>query len=134
MKNFLTPLIIKDNGDYTFTLVEGFRYQTGGEFGRISIHVPKGYITDFASIPRIFWSILPPHGPWGKAAVIHDYLYKLVRKNKFDRGVADAIFKEAMTELNVHWINKWILYLSVRMFGWIFAKKTPIHHKTLLSI
>ena len=42
------------------------------------ITVPAGYRTDFASIPRpmtrMVWSLLPPVGRSGKAAVIHDWL------------------------------------------------------------
>lgn len=39
------------------------------------IRVPAGFVTDFASIPRAFWVVLPPTGKYGKAAVVHDYLY-----------------------------------------------------------
>ena len=34
--------------------------------------VPKGFIHDFASIPRIFWPILSPTGPYSRSAVLHD--------------------------------------------------------------
>ena len=43
--------------------------------GHDPIVVPRGFVTDLASIPRPFWSWLPPDGPWAKAAVIHDFLY-----------------------------------------------------------
>jgi len=38
------------------------------------ITVPAGYRTDFASIPRLVWPLLPPVGRGGKAAIIHDWL------------------------------------------------------------
>ncbi|EAA2596645.1 hypothetical protein DNM18_25345, partial [Salmonella enterica subsp. enterica] len=36
------------------------------------IEVPKGFITDHATIPRIFWILLPPDGRYAKAAIIHE--------------------------------------------------------------
>src|SRR5262249_35732270 len=40
-----------------------------------SIMVPRGFVTDFASVPRLFWSLLPPIGRYGYAALFHDYVY-----------------------------------------------------------
>ena len=41
----------------------------------ITVEVPKGYKTNGANIPRIFWSIFPPNSPEYLSAVIaHDYL------------------------------------------------------------
>ena len=37
--------------------------------------MPTGFVTDFASIPPIFYSVLRPDGEYAYAAVIHDYLY-----------------------------------------------------------
>ena len=39
------------------------------------VQVPVGFVTDFASIPRLFWSLLRPDGLYAYAAIIHDYLY-----------------------------------------------------------
>lgn len=40
--------------------------------------VPKHFMTDFASIPRIFRPLFDPVGtPWHTAAVLHDYLYAM---------------------------------------------------------
>lgn len=119
---FIKPLIITDNGDFTFTLMEGFEYHLGDVDSNIVVKVPVGYVTDFASVPRIFWSIIPPYGPCGKAAVIHDYLYNRVSEDKFDRGIADAIFKEALGVLGVGGWKKWAMYFAVRLFGGLAIK------------
>ena len=37
-----------------------------------AVTVPTGFVTDFASIPRIFWSALRPDGEYAYAAVVHD--------------------------------------------------------------
>ena len=40
-----------------------------------SVTAPKGFVTDLASIPRVFWSALRPDGLYAYAAILHDYLY-----------------------------------------------------------
>ncbi len=69
---------------------------------------PEGMITDFASVPKLLWNIFPPAGDgpraeYGKAAVIHDYLYQT---GKIDgvpiaRRYADSIFFSANISLGV---------------------------------
>jgi len=82
---------------------------------RIWLHVPKGFITDFATIPRIFWKILPPYDPrYGKAAVIHDFLYYT---GIGDRRWADDEFLECMKILGAHWPMRTTMYWAVRIFG-----------------
>lgn len=41
----------------------------------ITVKIPAGYITDFASNPRFLWSILPPHGGLMLASLPHDWGY-----------------------------------------------------------
>src|SRR5258708_33483224 len=41
----------------------------------IRITVPVGFVTDLASVPRVFWSLLPPAARYSYPAIIHDYLY-----------------------------------------------------------
>lgn len=79
--------------------------------------VPRGFVTDFASIPCLFWRVLPPAGPWAKAAVLHDYLYRF---GVVSRTQADTLFYERMKcDLVPGW-QRWIIYLAVRLFGWRF--------------
>jgi len=80
----------------------------------ITVIVPSGSTTDFASIPRIFWSILPPWGRYGWAAVIHDYLY---RHGLYTRSIADLVFLHAMEELNVAKWKQVTMFNAVRWFG-----------------
>jgi len=58
-----------------------------------AVSVPNGFVTDFASIPRIFWSALRPDGEHAYAAVVHDYLYWTQIRS---REEADHILKMAM--------------------------------------
>jgi len=79
------------------------------------IKIPAGFETDFASVPRIFWRIIPPWGKYSKAAVIHDYLYST---QEVTRLRADKIFLSLMVELKVKKWKRRVMYRAVRMFGW----------------
>ena len=86
-------------------------------YRRDVVLVPTGFVTDFASVPRLFWSIFPPIGRYGYAALFHDYVYW---EQKIPRGDADLIFRETMKELAVSRLVTSIMYRSVRLFG-LFA-------------
>lgn len=120
---FTKPLIIQDNGDETFTVMEEFSYDVGYLGSNLTIIVPKGKITDFASIPKILTPIFPRYGQHTKAAVLHDYLYDLVRKEGFPRRLADFFFLDAMKILNVPLWRRLIMYYCVRLFGWAAVRK-----------
>jgi hypothetical protein len=63
------------------------------------IVVPKGFVTDFASIPELFWSTgLSPQGPYSKAAIVHDWLYW---SQGCTKSQADNILVIAMKESGV---------------------------------
>jgi hypothetical protein len=79
--------------------------------------VPEGYITDGASVPRIFWSIFPPNRPlYLSAAVVHDYLTDLAQNGQITFKEADDTFRETLCELGVAKWMVWVLYASVRAY------------------
>lgn len=84
-------------------------------YSKGEIVVPAGFDTDYASIPRIFWSIYPPDGSYAPAAVVHDWLYW---SQDFTRDESDRVFYEAMTALGVPWLRRQIIYRAVRLGGW----------------
>jgi hypothetical protein len=107
----------------TFRLTRRFRY--------LDLEVPAGFVTDGASVPRIFWSILYPFGSYFPAALIHDYLYSkasdhLTAVKKIYRKEADLIFLQAMKDVGVGWLTRRTIYRAVRIGGWKGYKKTPI--------
>lgn len=115
MSSFTSPLIVQPLNDKDWKLIESFEYHVGSYPSNEIIQVPKEFITDFASVPQLFWFILPPWGTYGKAAVIHDYCYN---KGLFPRKRCDDILLEAMIVLDVaHWKRK-AIYDAVRIFGW----------------
>jgi hypothetical protein len=78
------------------------------------VEVPPGFVTDFASVPRAFWSFLPPDGEYAYAAVLHDYLYWTQDRQ---REEADEILKFAMEDLKVGSITIGTIYSAVRIGG-----------------
>jgi hypothetical protein len=83
-------------------------------YQRKAITVPRGFVTDFASVPRLFWSILPPIGRYGYAALFHDYVYW---QQIGTRSEADVVFRDTMDELGVPTWKRAILFWAVRLFG-----------------
>lgn len=101
-----------------FKLENSFKYISSHGI----IEVPAGFITDGASIPKFFWSVLSPFGDYFAAAVVHDYLYKK-ECQLYTRKEADLIFKEAMFNLGVPWYRRDIIYQAVNLFGWAYFRK-----------
>jgi hypothetical protein len=91
---------------WTPNLSEAGKYQ--------AVEAPIGFVTDFASIPPIFYSVLRPDGEYAYAAVIHDYLYWTQTR---PRQEADEILKLAMQDLKVDTIKLTAIYEAVRHFG-----------------
>lgn len=85
--------------------------------------VPKGFKTDFASIPRIFRAIIPPTGKWSNASVLHDYLYTDGYKLGVSRKQADKIFYNAMIDSFVARITANIMWFCVRVFAFSHYNK-----------
>ncbi len=100
----------------TWILRKEFGYDIGKEGSGNSVDVPVGFMTDFASVPRMFRWLVSKWGRHGNATVIHDYCY-WTQENGRDRKRSDRIFKEAMEVSGVKAWRKWLIYLAVSWFG-----------------
>ena len=79
--------------------------------------IPKGYIGDWASIPRLFWLIYPPNYSEARnGAMVHDYIYSHLHYY-FDRRFADELLKAFMEHDKSNRLAKWCFYYSVRIGG-----------------
>jgi hypothetical protein len=76
------------------------------------IIVPESFVTDFASIPRIFRALHPVNGRHREASIVHDFL---VREDDFDRRLADRIFLEAMKVSGVKAWRRYQMYWAVSL-------------------
>lgn len=130
MSKFTAPLAViqTENGDWQ-TASEVVYFSACEELDlalevrcREKYIVPAGFITDFASIPRLFWTVVGhPAGKYAQAAVLHDYLY---RTNSVSRAKADSLFREAMIVLGVPFYQRWVLWAGVRVGGFIAYNRT----------
>ncbi len=114
MSSFTSPLVLEFVDVNEWFVKEQFEYHVGSYPSDEVIVVPKYFETDLASIPRIFWGILPPHGKYGKAAVVHDYCYRTACYNK---RRSDEIFLEGMKVLKVPKWKRTVIYYAVLWFG-----------------
>lgn len=88
------------------------------------IIVPRGYITDLASIPRVFRNVFNVNGPLRAPAVLHDWLYS---SQRFTRALSDQILLEAMEARGMDRVERYAIYSAVRTFGgshWNTREKT----------
>lgn len=119
MSLFLSPLFVAciddtaNSGRGVWRVMEAFRYYSG-LLNRIII-VEEGFLTDFASVPRV------PVAYWlcgdtsHKAAVIHDWLFH--HHEICDEATANKVLLEAM---EVEGVPKWrrlLIYLGVKLGG-----------------
>lgn len=116
MGTFDKPLRLTYLDGSDWEVFETFVYSTEVAGNKTIILVPAGFTTDFASIPRVFWRVLPPTGKYGKAAVIHDYIYRTPGVN-LTRAQADGIFRDAMADLGVSAATRNLMFYGVRAFG-----------------
>lgn len=64
----------------------------------VPIVVPRGFVSDLASVPWLFWRVFPRFGPWNAAAIVHDWLYQVGRigGREITQREADEIFLAIM--------------------------------------
>lgn len=122
MSRFTKALVVSPLADgKTWLLLEPFAYDVGEEGSGQTIDVEVGFMTDFTSIPRPFWAVLPRWGKYGNAAVLHDWLYST---QEYPRARADAIMFEAMGVLRVAAWQRYAIYWGVRGLGWIAWRRS----------
>ena len=116
MSRFTDVLLVSpvDDGK-SWVLMCGFGYARGAEDSGDVIEVPKGFVTDFASVPRLIQWLVPRWGKYGNAAIIHDWLYW---QQGGSRREADLVLLEAMAVIKVFPLLKYVIYCAVRIFGW----------------
>ena len=113
MAMFESPLIVRKISANVWSLTGRLIYDSDIYGGTIT--VPKQFITDFESIPRMFWWLFSPGNSNSvKPSVIHDFLCKM---RTVEWIKAHKIFLEAMKANNVSWIKRTMLYQAVRWFG-----------------
>jgi len=93
-------------------------------FKSVDITVPKGFQSDGASIPKMFWFISHPLDRDSlPGSIVHDYFYrKGVDENIENRKEADLIFKKLLKENGTDFLKRNLFYWAVRIFGGKYYK------------
>jgi hypothetical protein len=109
------PLALQRFRDPVYVLVTPIAWRPNSANGKLpAVSVPRGFVTELGSIPKMFWSLLPADGTLAYAAVIHDYLYWT---QSTDRETADSTFREILIELKVPSATVEALYSATKIFG-----------------
>jgi hypothetical protein len=110
-KIFFSPLQVEVQPDgQTYKLLKPLHVRYFGHLYTI----PAGFLTDFASVPRCFWNLMPPFGKYTPAAVLHDWLYQ---NGIVTRAQADKVFFDCMTSLEVPSWQRSLMYAGLRLGG-----------------
>ncbi len=118
---FKTALSLAYSGGGEYVLTAPLVYEGATD----TIEVPTGFVTDLASVPRLFWALLPPHGAYERSAVLHDYgcaelssarrlgiPASLLRVSPRD---VDGLFRRCCREAGVSLPARWVLWWGVRL-------------------
>ena len=101
--------VTSSNPDQSFWMLEKeMVWQIGST--KFRIQVPEGFVTDYTSTPLG----IGKYGQYGRAAVIHDYLYW---SQRCSREQADNLFLIGMAELKVAPLTRESIHIGVRKGG-----------------
>lgn len=116
-------------GSDFWRVTKEYAFNMGNPNSNMWVTVPAGYLTDGASVPRLFWNIIPPWGRYGAATTVHDVLCEYLtimvdgKPTAITRSDADNILREAMLVLGVHPATAWTIYTAVAAYRKIFRVK-----------
>lgn len=98
--------------DFTVSVCDGFE-----------ITVPRGFVTNFGSVPRFFHRIIRPV-ELRSASVVHDYLLNELPEFQTNhlpvrcsRWIADAVLFELLIRNDFGTIKAFAVWLAVRVYG-----------------
>jgi hypothetical protein len=75
--------------------------------------VPAGFITDLATVPRLFWGVIQPSGRHDYAVLVHDYLIEQGTNRRF----ADKELLYLLECSGVSWIKRILMFSACRIYN-----------------
>lgn len=118
---FLTPLRVEQIGARRWLLTDTLIFRSAALRGTLA--VPRGFQTDFASIPRFAWVLFPPADSYNPAAVMHDgaYANALMAQSGarvfLVKRLADDLFEECLRAVGISLWRRWVMATAVRAYG-----------------
>lgn len=114
MSKFLTSLVVEDIEGSSWKLKEPLLYHSS--LLSKTIEIPIGFISDFASVPRLPVAWLLAGGIANNSATVHDFIYR-TKPHICNRRKADLVFLEAMKVEKISLWRREMMYLAVRACG-----------------
>ena len=120
MSSFTAPLVLEalDSeraGQGEFSVYVPFEYHIGCLGSGDVVRVPKGFVTDLASIPWFARAFISISGRAAKPALVHDYM---LTQGDPD---ADDVFDEALGVAGVVGWRRWAMVRAVRLWSLVRA-------------
>lgn len=113
--NRLPDLVLLADG--TFILNKSITYSSNSNrTHKYSIPVPRGFVTDLASIPWLAQLFVPKTDAHSNPAIFHDYLYW---EQPCSREEADALFLLEMEDAQVGSLRRWFISTGLALGGWM---------------
>ena len=113
---FITEIEVGITDDGRWRILSPLVYSSD-EFGEIV--VPRWYVTEFSSIPRLPLALRLCGNAAHAAKTVHDYLYS---HGVVSRKAADRIFLDAMDASGVPSWRRYPMFFAVRLLGWMLYK------------
>jgi hypothetical protein len=112
MKQFNGDVILEELGNGSWKLQDYFSYENDS----IQVAVKSDFVTDGASIPKVFWSVVgnPLENDLLKPAIIHDGLYNLMQLKRLE---CDKLLREMLLFNGTSKMKAYFIYYAVRLFG-----------------
>lgn len=124
MSKFLTELDLRIINDDLWKLDSPLIYES--DLLECLIIVPKGFVTDLASVPRVpiaywFWG-----GRAHREAVLHDFLFRIDAIPEATFMQANGVFLEAMEVRKKRWSIRYPMYFGVVAGGYCSYHKRKV--------
>ena len=132
MQKELKRVVIKPFSKDKFELMQEYEIEPANlGLNGSKIQIPKGYKTNGADIPRIFWCIFPPNSPrYLSAVLVHDFLcdeaefsLKSGTKSEFSFKFADEVLKQMMLKLGCKRAAANLFYCACRIYHLIIYRR-----------
>ena len=114
MNNIIFKTHGEDKRGNVFTVLYPYRVNHGGK----SFLIPRGFESDGASVPRLFWRVVFPNSDSHAttAGICHDCIYR-IQPPDWTREEADRMFLAMLVEHGARLHSAFSAYLAVRLFG-----------------
>ena len=114
MKQIIFRTHSEDERGNVLTVLYNYRVDYNGK----TFIIPRGFESDGASVPRLFWSLVfsPTDSHAATAGICHDYIYR-VQPADWTREEADRMFLALLVEFRVNVWSANRAYDAVRLFG-----------------